>query len=186
VNGGCDLTISGQISGSASLAKGGNGLLKLAGDNVNETVPFSGPFKVNQNSGILELDNANALGTGTTTVEVNSQLQINNTSGTSWTIANNLFVVGQALTNDGVILNVAGNNVLTGTVTLQGNTTIGVNANTTLEFQGPGGTPTASPNAAPAIISYQSASYEITKAGPGEAIFSAPNTYNGNTHIQNG
>src|SRR5205823_10506273 len=75
VNSGASLNITGQVSGTtgSELTKEGAGTLTLSGNNNG----FTGPIKLDNNGGIVQITNANALGTAAlgTTVGTNAQLQ---------------------------------------------------------------------------------------------------------------
>ena len=79
---GSTLTLTGQLSGTtgSSLTKEQPGTLIL----TNNNSPFTGPVKIDNNSGILQIQNPWGLGKGTstTTVGSNSQLQLNNIGAT--------------------------------------------------------------------------------------------------------
>lgn len=115
VNSGEALTLSGQLSGSTGveLTKQGVGTLILTGNNSG----FTGPFTLDSSGGIVQIQNASALGATTlaATVGTNSQLQVNNVAGT---IGNSLGLNGSGISNDGALLNLAGTNTLSGDITL--------------------------------------------------------------------
>jgi autotransporter-associated beta strand protein len=125
INNSAALTLSGQLSGSTGvgLTKEGVGTLILTGDNSG----FTGPFSLANSSGIVQIQNASALGATTlaATVGTNSQLQLNNVAGT---IGKSLDLNGPGISNDGALLNLAGTNTLSGDITLDSNTTIGATA----------------------------------------------------------
>ncbi len=167
VNFGATLTITGSLTGTsgAEFAKEGVGTLTLSADNSG----FTGPFLVDNNGGALAITAPKALGGGTNTVTVNQggQLQVNNVAGS---IPANVILLGSGITNDGALLNVTGANTWTGTITLAGNTILGITAGS-LNVKGSiGDTTTAN----------------LTKEGTGQLILSAANTYHGLTTINNG
>jgi autotransporter-associated beta strand protein len=168
INNGADLTISGKLSGSTGveLTKEGAGKLTLGNDNSG----FTGPITVDDNSGILIITNNKALGDSSsgTTIGTNSQLQINNVTGS---IQEGLTLNGTGISGDGALLSVAGTNVWAGTVSLASDGLIGVNSGT-LEISGQ--------------ISDLGSGHNVTKIGAGQLIFSAANTYRGSTTIING
>jgi autotransporter-associated beta strand protein len=171
VNSGADLTMSGQISGStgAQLTKQGPGTLTLSGDNSG----YTGPIVVGNSSGVLKIENANALGdtSNSTSVGANSQLQVANVSGA---INENLTLNGFGPANDGALLNANGNNTWAGNVVLNSDSSIGASAGTTLNVSGQ--------------ISDNGSGHNLTKVGAGQVVFSsaAGNTYRGTTTINNG
>jgi autotransporter-associated beta strand protein len=171
INPGNSLTLSGKLSGTggAGLVKKGTGSLYLTNDNSG----FTGPLTINNDSGFVQITNATALGSGTdpanvTTVGQNSQLQMKNVTGS---INVPLILNGPGVSNDGALLNVAGNNTWSGTVALNTDGLFGVNAGS-LNISG--------------VISDLGSSHNVTKSGAGELIFSAANTYRGSTSINNG
>jgi autotransporter-associated beta strand protein len=166
INFASDLTLAGHLKGTTgvNLTKEGTGLLVFQNDNST----FTGPITVDQ--GILQITNANALGTTSAgaTVHTNAQLQVNGVTGT---ILEPLFLNGPGVKNDGAILNVAGNNTWAGTVELDADSTFGSNAGS-LNFTN--------------TISDLGAGHSLTKEGVGQFIFSHANTYRGLTTINNG
>ena len=103
-------TLSGAISGSGSFNKIGSGTLILTGANS-----YSGATTVS--AGVLNIQNANALGTaaGNTTVAGGAALQI---QGGITTAAEALTLNGTGVANDGALRNIAGNNTYGGAITL--------------------------------------------------------------------
>ncbi|WP_294901555.1 autotransporter-associated beta strand repeat-containing protein, partial [Tatumella sp. UBA2305] len=77
-------TLSGVISGDGTLAKTGSGILSLTGDNT-----YSGGTDLN--AGEIDINNSNALGTGTLTMADNTTLGF--TTG-DLTLANNIVLGG--------------------------------------------------------------------------------------------
>jgi autotransporter-associated beta strand protein len=171
VNPNANLTISGKLSGStgSELTKDGTGTLVLAGDNSG----YTGPVDIQ--AGVLQITNANALGKpttatttfGTTTVEDNAQLQVNNAANTITAPINEpLLLNGPGITNTGAILNVAGSSTWNANVQLDSDTTMGSTTGT-LTITGQ--------------ISDLGAGHNLTKEGLGE-IFLNPQFANGNTY----
>ena len=164
-----DLTISGQISGSsaANLTKLGTGTLTLSGNNM----AFSAVVDIQE--GRLIMNHINALGTITapTVVNANAQLQVRNVAPI---INEPLILNGFGPSNDGALLNAAGNSTWAGTITLDSNSSIGVAANTTLNVTG--------------LVTDTGAGHDLTKVGAGQLIFSRTggNTYRGLTVINYG
>ncbi|MGA2443444.1 MAG: autotransporter-associated beta strand repeat-containing protein [Tepidisphaeraceae bacterium] len=170
VNTGAALTLSGQLSGSTGVAltKEGSGTLILTGDNSG----FTGPFTLASSGGIVQTQNASALGasTLTATVGVNSQLQLDNVAGT---IAKNLSLNGAGPTGNGALLNLAGTNTLAGDITLDSDTTIGATAGA-MTLNG--------------LISDSGAGHNLTITGNGVIDLGSAggNTYRGSTSINGG
>src|SRR5262249_45691184 len=127
VNFAADLTMRGTLTAAPGaqpqLTKEGTGTLVLDPDNSG----FSGPIKVDDNAGILRINNAKALGDATsgTTVGQNSQLQVNNVAGI---IAEPITLNGPGVLGDGALKNIAGNNTWSGNVTLDSDVTLGASA----------------------------------------------------------
>jgi autotransporter-associated beta strand protein len=109
ITGAGNLTISSAITGAYSLTRDGSGTGKLV---LNGANTFSGGLFIN--SGVVQAGNTGALGTGTTTISGGAALELS--GGISPT--NALSVGGQGVGGAGAIRNVAGNNTLSGTVTL--------------------------------------------------------------------
>ncbi|OWK41577.1 Glycosyl hydrolase, BNR repeat precursor [Fimbriiglobus ruber] len=169
---GSTLVVNGQITDVSaavpSLATNDFGTLELTADNS----PFTGTIKVN--TGILEITNANALGSSTggnqTTVSQNAQLQLNNVAGT---INEPLIVNGPGPIANGALLSIAGTNVWNGPIQMDSNTTIGAAGGTVLNISGQ-----------ISDLTQQT----VTKEGSGEVVFShvGGNTYHGQTVINDG
>lgn len=161
-----NLTFSGKLSGSAGLTKTGAGTLILTNNNST----FTGQVKIENDAGIVRITNAAALGgtTAGTTVGTNSQLQVSNVTGA---ISENLILNGPGSAATGALYNLAGNNTWAGTITLDSNSTIGAAAGS-LNITG--------------VISDLGAGHNLIKAGAGQIILSAANTYRGTTTINNG
>lgn len=163
-------TASLRSTNVVTLAKKGDGIAILNGDNTN----FLGAIGIEQ--GILRIQNPNALGNTLqgTTVLVGAQLQINNVTGA---IGENLTINGPGRNNDGALLNFGGNNTWSGNITLDVNNDpgrtafIGVASGTTLTINGSIG---------------DTGNTNLTKEGAGELILAAANTYRGNTTVEDG
>jgi autotransporter-associated beta strand protein len=167
INQSADLTYSGHLSGTTgvTLSKDGAGTLYFTNDNS----AFTGPITVDV--GILQITNPNALGdlSNGTTVEPNAQLQLKNVG----TVQENLTINGVGPKADGALLNVSGDNVWAGTITLDSDSTLGAAAdvlNVTGQVTDLGG------------------GHNLTKEGVAQIIFShaGGNTYRGQTIINNG
>jgi autotransporter-associated beta strand protein len=172
---GASLTISSPLIGTtgSSLVKGLSGTLVLTADNSG----FTGKVKLNQSGGIVQITNANALGTGPyMTVGANAQLQVSNVTGP---INEPLLLNGPGIQNDGALLNVAGNNTWAGTIELDSDTTLGATHAT--------GAPVSSLNIT-GQISDNAEGHNLTKEGTDQIIFShaGGNTYRGLTTINSG
>jgi autotransporter-associated beta strand protein len=173
VNSGSSLDLSGNISGNSSaqtVYKFGQGTLELDGANSG----YTGSFNLAANGGIVQITSATALGAGTTTVNANAQLQVGGGKNPiAAPIAEQLILNGPGIINDGAVLNVSGNNVWSGNVSLASDTTLGSNAGN-LNFAG--------------LISDQGSGHSLIKEGAGTITFShlGGNTYRGSTTINNG
>ena len=172
---GSTLTLTGQLSGTtgSSLTKEQPGTLIL----TNNNSPFTGPVKIDNNSGILQIQNPWGLGKGTstTTVGSNSQLQLNNIGATP--IVETLLLNGPGAPNapgDGALLDLSGNSTWAGNIVLDSDSTFGVSPGNILNITGQIGD-----------LGY---GYDVTKEGAGQMIFShvGGNTYRGQTIINNG
>ena len=144
------LTLPGVISGAFLLTKSGNGTLLLSASNI-----FSGGLRIT--AGILDINNAGALGTGNFNIGGGT---LDNTSGSLITLNNNPVTLAGTLT-------FAGTNNLTfgtGVETLTASRTISVTAGTlTL----------------PGVIADGGSNYKLTASGAGTLVLSGVNTFGG-------
>ncbi|MFM8720563.1 MAG: beta strand repeat-containing protein, partial [Chthoniobacterales bacterium] len=116
---GTNATFSGQITGGGSVTKAGDGQQNLSGSNN-----YSGVTTVSV--GMLELQNADALGnaTGNTIVSSGAALKLYSATGISYT-AEALSLSGVGVGGaDGALRNVGGTNTWNGAITLSGNSRI--------------------------------------------------------------
>jgi autotransporter-associated beta strand protein len=166
--------------------KVGVGPLTLSGSNT-----FTEPFTVA--AGVVKVVNPNALGvsgTGTystTTVQQNAAVQLIGSGGVGgMTIPNNFVLSGFGQVNDGALLNVQGNNFVTGSITLDNNVFLGASNDPS------SGLPTKL--TITGQIGDLGAGFGISKEGPGQIVLDpinadgtpAANTYRGQTVIDNG
>jgi autotransporter-associated beta strand protein len=182
ITGAGNLTISSAITGAYSLTRDGSGTGKLV---LNGANTFSGGLFIN--SGVVQAGNTGALGTGTTTISGGAALELS--GGISPT--NALSVGGQGVGGAGAIRNVAGNNTLSGTVTLAADSRINADAgtlnlsnnvtsttNANLTLGGAGTINVTGP--------ISTGGGGITKDGAGTVTFSGANTNSGATNITAG
>ena len=175
INSNSTFTILGNLSGTTGveLTKEGTGTLILSGDDSG----FTGPFTLDSSAGVVEITTATALGSGAgvTTVGTNSQLQVNGTStpspATGITVNEALILNGAGTDSNGALVNVGGNNVWAGTVTLDSDVTLGSTAGT-LTISG--------------VVGDLGAGHGITKEGTGTVALSGANSYRGVTTVNNG
>ena len=196
-----------NIPGTGALVKRGAGLWKLTGSGNS----FSGGTMIGVNTssgtvgGILRINRSNSLGTGAVSViagdtagsHMGAQLQL---SG-GITLANPTITIsglGFGAAN-GVLLNLSGNNAVTGNVVLgsgAGGSVIGSDSGTltiggggitsnyvsrTLEFTGAGNV------IVPGVISNgTTAALPVTKSGAGTLTFTGASTYSGPTIVEAG
>lgn len=161
------LTISGIIGESttaATLNKTGLGKVILQNSNT-----YTGTTTVSQ--GILNIQNALALGLGsTTTVQSAAALEV---QGVNLTINEALSLTGSGVANTGALRNVSGNNTWSGNITLTGlGASIGVDSGQNLSVNG--------------VISETGGAATLTKELTGTLILNAANTYTGSTRINAG
>ena len=146
-------------------------------------------------TGILDIENASALGMGTTTtVGDTAQLQLQQTGNTPLVITNQtLLLTGTGITDDGALKNVAGNNTWAGPIGLtavpafstasspEGVVAIYVDAGNSLTLSGViSEVAPAQPAGLPATTAPASGLADI---GAGTLILAANNTYTGGTYI---
>lgn len=168
---GATMKLSGRLIGTSGveLTKTGPGVLILNNDNSG----FTGPISIE--AGILRMSDANALGSTSTPTAVltNAQLQLENVAGP---ILENLILNGPGVSNDGALLNLAGNSTWAGEIRLDSNASIGVFGNASVA---------TSLNVTGQVTDLGSG-HNLTKQGAGRLIFSRDNTYRGLTTINNG
>src|SRR5205823_2133863 len=153
------------------------GLLLLANGNT-----FTGLVTVDTGGGVLRIQHSNALGSTAvgTVVKSGGALELDGdptSSGGSITISNETLTLnGTGVANTGALRNLTGNNTWAGSVTLQTDSSIGVDGGTQLTVNGTVQDPTPAVNPAPGL----------TKVGAGTLVFPNANTYTGTTTISNG
>ena len=177
VDNGSTLVVSGVIDGrndgleaSQTLTKAGPGTMELTRDNT----VYTGAITLANSGGIVVASHHNALGDGaggTTTVNVNSQLQLKNLASP---VTERLILNGTGVADNGALLNTTGNNTWLGLITLDSSSSIGVAENTELNIT--------------AQITDTAGGHNLTKEGRGRLIFSrvGGNTYRGQTIIDDG
>jgi autotransporter-associated beta strand protein len=100
------LTVSNAIGGTGRFVKSGKGTLILSGSNN-----YSGNLIVND--GVVNIQNANALGTTAGSTSVGGALQI---QGGITVTGETLGISGMGMNNDGALRNISGNNTWTGLI----------------------------------------------------------------------
>ncbi len=184
ITGSGNLTIGSAISGSVNLIKDGTGAGKLILTGNNSALTGS----VYINNGIVQAANANALGTGATTVSGGATLEL---SGII-TVANAITATGPGVGGAGAIHNVGGNNTLSGAITETGATTIAADSGTLLTLGGNiTGTNTATTlngagNINVANIATGTGTVDINSTGNVTFNGAAANTYTGTTTVNSG
>jgi autotransporter-associated beta strand protein len=169
------LDMAGTLTGpsAATLTKQGTGTLELDGANT----AFLGA--VDDQAGVIVITNASALGSGAshTTVETNAQLQLSNVAKP---IAEPLLLNGQGINDGGALLNVAGNNTWSGTITLDSDSVFGALVSAS--------TGDATDLTITGQISDNAQGHNVTKVGDGTVTFAHPggDTYRGTTTINAG
>jgi fibronectin-binding autotransporter adhesin len=173
------LTISQTITGAIGIIKNGAAQLTLTGNNT-----YTGSTTIN--SGVLNIQNANALGTTAagTTVSSGAALQL---QGGITIGAEALSLNGNGQAFDGALRNISGDNTYGGAITLTGATRIhsdsgglltllgGISGTQNLTLSGPGNINIS------AVIGTSTGT--LTKNGNGIVTLSAVNTYSGSTNL---
>jgi autotransporter-associated beta strand protein len=128
-----NLTITGDIGGSAGFAKYGSGTTVIAGAGSNS---YTGATNVY--GGVLHIQKATALGsdTGSTTVSSGASLYVS--GGFTQAGLESIFISGTGTggANQGALHNVSGTNILSGVTTLNAASTITAAAGSSLQIRG--------------------------------------------------
>ena len=156
VNATSNTIVAEPIVGAFTLTKSGAGTLTLSGANTISGLTLTG--------GLLNINNQNAVGTGTLTFN-SPTLVFDNITGSAFTLPNNN---AQTWATNFSFTGSSSLNLGTGAVTLTGSPAVTVNANTL--------TVGGSINGA----------FSLAKAGPGTLSLTASNGYTGITTITNG
>jgi LPXTG-site transpeptidase (sortase) family protein len=144
------LTVGGVIGGAFRLTKAAAGTLNLNAANTHSGTTLT--------AGVLNIGNAQALGNAASTINLNGG-SINNTTGGALTLVNYPYSIGGNIT----FIGTNNLNLGTGAVTLTGNRTVTVTANTLTVGGVIGG------------------AFRLTKAGAGTLTLNAANTHSGTT-----
>ncbi len=178
---GASLTIASVISGTANITKTGAGTTTLTGANT-----FTGNTTVS--AGVLNIQNATALGTtgAGTTVNAGAALQV---QGSIAVGAEALTLNGSGIANDGALRSMSGNNSWAGAVTLGSASTIASDSGTltlsgALNNGGFAVTYGGAGNITPTGII--SGAGGLTKNGAGTLTLSSANTFTGAVAINGG
>jgi autotransporter-associated beta strand protein len=176
------LTISGVLSSNGVpyvFTKVGSGQVNLTSANT-----YAGPTSIN--SGILNIQDPNALGAQGSTVTVNYdpvaqvggtlQVQLQNQ-----TVVNKpLHLNGPGATGAGALEDVAGNNIWDGDILLATNAAIGVDGPNVLTIGDPAS------GAGRGVIREAAPGTNLSKVGTGELLLDRANTYTGTTFVNAG
>ncbi|MDI1249894.1 MAG: autotransporter-associated beta strand repeat-containing protein [Lacunisphaera sp.] len=128
IDGAGNTTLSGVVAATVgTLGKNGDGTLTLANANL-----YTGATTLN--AGTTAITNGAALGTTGAGTTVGSGATLALSGGI--TVAENLTTFGQGVGSLGAVRNTAGNNTLSGTITLSSETFFGVDSGTTLTSTG--------------------------------------------------
>ena len=124
-----DLVISAAVTGGVAVTKAGTGRMVLSGNNIGYTSAFT------VNGGEMVAATSTALGSGAATTTVNNTFSLL-LDGSAGALALNhpLNINGVGFGGEGAVRNIAGANSTTGTVTLAGTSTIGVDLASSLNI----------------------------------------------------
>jgi len=167
-------------SGNATLTKNGTGTWTLSGANT-----YTGATTVSD--GVLNIQNAAALGTTTTGTTVSNGAALQLQGGI--TVGNEALTLnGTGISSDGVLRNISGNNTWGGAITLSGNSeissdseTLRLNGNISGNFQ-----LILDGNGLGIVAGVRSGSGSLIKDGTGTWTLSGINTFTGSTTINSG
>jgi autotransporter-associated beta strand protein len=156
-------SLTGPVSGIATVTKTGSGTLVLAGNST-----YTNTMSVS--AGTLIVAGNNALGTTHAGTTVASGTTLGFRDNVNYTTTESVSAVGTGVGSLGAIKNVSGHNTFAGPVTFTGNTSLGADADS-LTLSGAIG---------------QTAATTITKVGPGTVALTGTLGYTGNTAINGG
>ncbi len=164
VNSGASLALSGVVSGGFGLTKLGDGTLTLSATNT-----YTGTTAVT--AGSLVATSAAALGSAAapTTISSGATLAFNGT----FTSGENITLAGSGVGGAGALQGLGGTTTLTGVVTMNANSVVGVSSGATLRLNG-------------LLTEESGADYGLVKAGDGTLVLAANNAYNGATTLRAG
>jgi autotransporter-associated beta strand protein len=158
-------TVGGKIgSGVQDVKKVGDGTWTL-----NHASEFAGDCWVA--AGTLAINFATCLGSSEAGTYIEDKAGLDLAAGMT-DIGESLGMVGLGPVHAGALVNSAGDNTVTGAVTLKGDSGIGVAAGTSLTLKG--------------AVGEQGGPRQLTKLGTGTLALAANNTYTGKTLIENG
>jgi autotransporter-associated beta strand protein len=174
-----------NIAFASALSSSGGTLAKSGAGNLTLTVANSYTGATTVSAGVLNIQNANALGTtdGGTTVSSGAALQL---QGGITIGAEALSLTGTGVSTDGALRNISGSNTYGGAITLAGASRINSDADL-LTFSGgiSGAQNLTIGGAGNTTISgaIATSTGTLTKDGAGTLILSANNTYSGATAV---
>jgi len=174
---GANLTVSGNITenpgAGIALNLNGSAIVTLSGNNSH-----TGGTETASSGVTININHANALGTGALTLKASGSPRIDNTSGAAITVANGLTLSGPAVGVPGT-----GNMIFLGThdLTFTGAVTL-KDANKSIEVKEDWSTLTLG-----GAIGEDGSSRALIKRGPGTLVLTSANsTYSGLTHAYSG
>lgn len=174
-------TMSGAITGSISVVKVGTGTYSSSGSNT-----YTGTTSVQ--SGVFRAISGTSFGnTSGITVSTGAAVQLEG----GYTLDRNFSVIGSGVGGTGALRNNSGDNILTGTVTLTGATTLGSDGGN-LIFSGAtaiaagANTLTFTGSGTHDVTGVITGSNTVTKEGSGVLILRTANTFSGNKIIDAG
>jgi fibronectin-binding autotransporter adhesin len=185
ISGAGNLTIGAAVTGATDITVESSGGKLILSGNSNT---YTGNIAIN--SGVVQITNAGALGTtaGTTRIANGAALEINGGAGIA--TAENITFTGVGIGGTGVIRSLAGNNTLSGTLTVASSGQVNTDANTLTvsgSVAGSGGAITFGGSGNTTVSgTITSGISNVTKVDAGTLTLSGNNAQTGTTAVNGG